>query len=213
MEFQELVRARHSVRLFRNDPIPEETLRAIVRDAQRAPSTVDAQEWKVWIAAGETLEAIRRECAALFDAKAPAGADLKPAAGSGWSEAARARMAAFSGARTAAGLDAAKLASQSRLFHAPAVAYLTIPDAGNPWAILDLGGFEVSFLLAAADRGLGAVPAYNLVKYPEPVKRLLGIPDTERLAIGIALGLEEDCPLNRFRSGRAPLEDFLVIRD
>lgn len=212
MEFKDVLAARHSVRRFLPDPVPEETLRDIVRDAQRAPSTVNAQEWRVWIATGETLEAIRSEYAALNAKAAPALADLQDLAKTGWSPAAKARQKAFAGARTAAGLDGEKLESQSRLFHAPAVAYLTVPAPANPWAVLDLGGFEMSMLLAAASRGIGSIPAYNLIKYPGPVKRLMGIPETEALVIGIGLGYEAECPLNRFRSTRAPLEDFLVIK-
>ena len=211
MEFSEVLASRHSVRFFEDRPLSEETLRGIVLDAQRAPSTVNAQEWRVWIATGSPLEAIRAEYASLNARKAAASADLQCAPGCGWSEAARSRQKAFSASRTAAGLDAVKLESQSQLFHAPAVAYLTIPKPVNPWAVLDLGGFEMAMLLAAASRGIGSIPAYNLVKHPEPVKKALGIPDSEALVIGVALGYEKDCPLNRFRSGRAPLDDFLKI--
>ncbi|MDL2060220.1 nitroreductase [Mesosutterella sp. AGMB02718] len=213
MEFSELVKARHSVRLFRPDPVPAEVLRSIVRDAQRAPSTVNAQDWRVWIAVGGALEAIRSEYQARTSRNEPRRPDFPPTSGAGWSAAARARQKAFSASRTAAGLNAVKMASQAQLFHAPAVAYITIPDPANLWAVLDAGGFEAMFLLSAANHGLGAVPAYNLVTWPGPVKSVLGIPESEKLAIGIALGYEEDCPLNRFRSSRAPLEDFLVIRD
>lgn len=212
MEFKDVLAARHAVRRFLPNPVPEETLRDIVRDAQHAPSTVNAQEWRIWIATGKTLEAIRTEYAALNAKAAPALADLQDLAKTGWSPAAKARQKAFAGARTAAGFDKEKLESQAQLFHAPAVAYLTVPGPANPWAVLDLGGFEVSMLLAAASRGIGSIPAYNLVKYPEPVKRILEIPETEALIIGIGLGYEADCPLNRFRSTRAPLEDCLIIR-
>ena len=213
MEFSELIRARHSVRYFdEKKPVPEETLRAIVQDASRAPSCMNAQEWRVWVATGEVLERIRRRYAESFagNAKADPGFGTVPIRL--WSEGAQRRIAAFQKSRADAGLAEVKLASQSQLFHAPAVAYLTVPKVHAECTAFDIGGHEVMMRLAAADRGVGSVPAYNLVKFPDILREELGIPETEVFAVGIAFGYEVDCPLNRFRSTRMPPDDFAVLR-
>lgn len=209
MEFSELIRARHSVRLFETTPVPKDVLTAVVADAQHAPSWVNAQEWQVIIATGDKLETIRRRYAERTAAGVKGTSDFPPAHREDWSAYAQANMKTFSEARTAAGLDEVKIASQAELFHAPAVAYLLLPRQTNPWAILDLGGFETMLCLAAADHGLGSVPAYNLVKYPDILQEELSVTDDVQFAIGIALGYEADHALNRFRSVRRPVSDCL----
>ena len=79
MEFQEVLHARHSVRYFDGRPVPTDTLRAIVEDAQQAPSWVNAQEWRVWIATGERLEKVRREYARMTGEGIKGYADFTPA--------------------------------------------------------------------------------------------------------------------------------------
>ncbi|WP_152595911.1 nitroreductase family protein [Bifidobacterium choerinum] len=61
MEFEEAVRALHSVRDFKSQEIPDEVLTRIVAVAQRTPSWANSQPWKVYIAKGNTLEKIKRE--------------------------------------------------------------------------------------------------------------------------------------------------------
>lgn len=61
MEVEEAILTRHAVRLFNpNDKISKKSLEKIVELAQHAPSWVDSQPWKVYIATGSTLEAIKK---------------------------------------------------------------------------------------------------------------------------------------------------------
>lgn len=41
--FRDVVRARHSVRSFPPDPVPEAVLRSVLEDAQRSPSKRNTQ--------------------------------------------------------------------------------------------------------------------------------------------------------------------------
>lgn len=211
MDFHEVLAARHSVRHFDGRPVSLETLKTIVRDAQRAPSWVNAQEWRVWLAVGSKLETIRRAYAEKTAQNVKGYSDFPAAHREQWSAMAQENMAQFTASRIDAGLAEAKEQSQAQLFHAPAVAYLTLPKNASQWAVLDLGGFEQTLLLAAKAHGVDTVPAYNLVKYPDILRQELGIPDTDAIAVGIALGYPADVPLNAFRSTRRPLEDILTI--
>lgn len=60
MEFNDVLHKRHSTRRFTDQQIKTNTLREIIRDAQRAPSWLDAQETRVYIATGETTKIIRK---------------------------------------------------------------------------------------------------------------------------------------------------------
>lgn len=213
MDFHSVLSARHSVRDFDGRPVPVETLRAIVEDAQKAPSWVNAQEWRVWIAVGDKLGRIRASYAKRTAAGIKGNSDFAAAHREQWSAMAQENMALFSSRREKAGLAEVKEASQAQLFHAPAVAYLTVPKTASHWALLDLGGFEQTLLLAACARGVDSVPAYNLIKYPDILRDELGIPDDLALAVGVALGYAKDVPLNAFRSTRRAVDEILTIVD
>lgn len=212
MEFSSAIAFRHSIRYFSARPVPDPVLQAIAEDATRAPSQLNGQDWKIWISTGESLDAIRSEFDERNRAGIPPSTDFANLPLSERSPEVRARMEAIAAEREALGLEADKRASQAVLFHAPAVAFITIPKVHSEWMVLDAGALEAFPLLAAASRGVGSIPAFNLVRYPDIVKRVLGIPDNLILAIGIGLGYPADSPLNRLRTGRAPLSEILTLK-
>ena len=70
MEFSQVVANRHSVRDFTDQPVSREDLVDIVRTAQKAPSWVNSQPWRVYAATGRTL---RRSRGATPQTSPPAG--------------------------------------------------------------------------------------------------------------------------------------------
>ncbi len=213
MQFAETIRARHSVRHFEATPIDEALLKAIVEDATRAPSWVNAQEWDAWILTGEKLEGFRREFSKLVKAKAPGLSEVPATDHEQFSEASQENMRFFNKAREEAGLAEVKLAAQQELFYAPVVCFLTVPKNYTPYMMFDLGAFAQTLMLSAADRGVGSVVAWNPVRYPEALRKYLPIPETRAIAIAIALGYEKPCALNDFRSTRrSALEILKIVR-
>ena len=80
MEFSEAVRKRRSIRDFDERPIDKAVLKAIVEEAQWAPSWVNSQPWKVYIATGDTLKAIKKDHLAKVQAGENGNSDFKRAA-------------------------------------------------------------------------------------------------------------------------------------
>lgn len=70
-----------------------------------------------------------------------------------------------------------------------------------------------SLLLAATAKGLGSIPTYNSVRYPQVVRQALGIPEAERLLVGVELGYESPAKVNAFRAQRPDLSDVLKISE
>lgn len=103
--------------------------------------------------------------------------------------------------------------AQSHLFNAAAIVYLTIPKNSSYWTIFDLGAFSQTLMLSAYGRGLGAMPAYETVKYPDLVRRFMGIPDDQVLAMGIGLGYSDEKAINKFVSDREEIGNMLEIKD
>jgi nitroreductase len=78
------------------------------------------------------------------------------------------------------------------------------------WSIFDIGMLAQSIMLEAQQYGLGSIPAYNLVSYPDIIRKELEIPDDLSIIIGIALGYSDaQHPQNKFRSPRRPIQEVV----
>ena len=215
MEFSEAVRKRRSIRDFDERPIDKAVLKAIVEEAQWAPSWVNSQPWKVYIATGDTLKAIKKDHLAKVQAGEGGNSDFKRAARESFGAFPLKNMQTL-GAHLGAYLnnDFTEFnAAQGRLYRCGAAVYITIPKGSPEWAIMDMGGFEQTLMLSAASRGIDSIPAYEFVKFPEMVRSYLGIPDDELVAIGVGLGYASDIAMNGYRSPRVPLDEMLVIKE
>jgi hypothetical protein len=58
---------------------------------------------------------------------------------------------------------------------------------------------------------VASVIAYNLVKYPDVIRKYVPIAQDDEIVIGIALGYAAPHPLNDFRSTRRGVDDILHI--
>ena len=214
MEFKKLMEATHAVRAFTSKQVPEEDLRAIVQAASAAPSWMNAQERKVYIATGERADAIRKEYEELGAKETEPRGAYPMGHHSDWSEAAQVNMAHFQEVvgQVMGGDPEGMARAENGLFDAPAIVFLCLPQKPAPWGILDLGAFEEAIVLSAADRGISSIVAYAFTKYPDVVRKYLPIPDSEDIMIGIGLGYpDQSAPINSIHAGRVPLDQILTI--
>jgi len=62
-------------------------------------------------------------------------------------------------------------------------------------------------MLLAVERGLGTVAAAASVRCPDVLRKILGIPDTKLIVLGILIGYpDQDHPQFRVYSPREPLD-------
>ncbi len=211
MQFKDVLLNRHSVRYYEPTPIDESILRDIIDEATHAPSWINAQQWHVWAAEGGVLESIRTEFYEHVNAGLKGESDVPPSHRDAFSAVGCENMQQFSKSREDAGLANIKLECQAKLFYAPLMLFLTLPKTYTPYMLFDLGAFSQTLMLAAADRGIGSLVAWNPVKYPDIIRKYMPIPPEEAIAIAIALGYEKTHPLNAFRSTRRGAEQILNI--
>jgi len=67
MEFSDVIRARHSVRAFTDQPVSDDQLQALLAAATTAPSWSNTQPYQIAIARGKVLESLREELPPRFD--------------------------------------------------------------------------------------------------------------------------------------------------
>jgi nitroreductase len=96
------------------------------------------------------------------------------------------------------------------MFDAPHVAIVTVPVELGPYALVDVGGFISSFLLAAYAHGIATTPQAALARHAHFVREYFDIPDAQQMVCGISFGYAEvEHPVNQFRTARAGVDDLV----
>ena len=211
MEFIDTVNNRHSIRDFSNKKINNEDLKKIIATAAKAPSWANVQPWKVVIATGDSLEEIRNYHMTGAMERSEFPAMHRDSMGTQGQQ----NMRIWSnGIRTFLGADGNSMYQDSeKLFNAPAIAYLLLPKNFNAWTSYDLGAFGQTLMLAAKDLGIDSMPAEEFVFNPSKLHEVLGVGNDYIFAMGIGLGYPKDTKINKFRSERMSLDEFLKITD
>lgn len=200
---------RRSIRDFSSKQVSEETMRDIVKDARWAPSWANGQPWKLYVALGKAAEEIRRDY--RNGTARQEGPETQSYQGERWGRREQLNMSHWGGQlQQFLGSEGRKFGqSQQNLFNAPAIAVITISAQGPLWEVFDAGAFEESLMLSAYNHGVDSIAAVAFVTAPSYLRQKLGIPDSERILMG--LGYRSDAAINRFRSDREKVEDILSI--
>lgn len=219
MELNDAVHGRRSVRAFLPDPVPRETIIKIVDLARWAPSWGNIQPWELVVADGEKARLLVQSIVKEAQSGAPPRPDIKMPmeypkkhkdryVGLG-----RALFNEMGIKREDKEARADHYLNMYRLFGAPAVIYLTIDgELNEPYACLDVGSMGTTLCYAAYQEGLGTIYIAATMHYPDIVKKVLGIPESRKLVIGIAIGKPHpDAPANLFRSDREPIETVMTF--
>jgi nitroreductase len=85
MDFQELIRRRYSVRAYRPDPVPEETLARVLEAARVAPTAANRQPFRIVVVhASGRHDALRRLYAREWFLQAPVVIGVCGVPGEAW---------------------------------------------------------------------------------------------------------------------------------
>jgi nitroreductase len=211
MNVAEAIRERKSVRAFRADPVSLDMLREIVEQALRAPSWGNTQPWEFAIVSGKRLEAIQKG----FLERGEQGPTPDVARPYEFPEPYISRIMALpsrKGKETKKDIDLRRIRNYKH-YGAPTVIYLLIgrsffyqPKGINVWSLYDCGAVVQNIMLLATHYGLGTVAQAQAVVHPDIIRKVLGIPESKLIALGIAIGYPDwDDPENQPRSEREPL--------
>lgn len=216
MTVDETLRSRRSIRHFKSDPIPKETIESILDLARWSPSWGNTQPWQFTVITGEPLEAFKtRAVACTLKGEAFHPDITMPSA---WPEELKYRYNDI-GRRIleALGIDRADREARynhytemARLFGAPCLIVLTLPrEISIAYAMLDMGIVIQSICLAAVSRGLGSCIMAASVGYPDLLREIKAVGNERLIVMGIALGYTGDHPINCFTRERAALKELV----
>jgi nitroreductase len=214
-----LLAQRSSCRAFLPTPVPEATLRQILKTAQRTASWCNAQPWRVVVTRGEATDRFRRVYAQAAVATPPhpdfafpaeyLGVHLERRRECGWLL--YESMGIARGDRDAARRQALQ---NYEFFGAPHVAIITCEAHLGVYAAVDCGAYVANFLLAATSLGLGCIAQAALASHPDAVRQHFGLPESQKVVCGISFGFADTAhPANSFRTRRAALDEVVTWVD
>ncbi len=209
--------SRRSIRGFTPEPVATATLTRILEAAARAPSGTNMQPWQVAVVTGAARQRISDAVLAARHAGEAHESEFKyypdkmpePYIGRrrkvGWD---------LYGTVGIAKGDSAKMAVQHdrnfTFFDAPVGLFFTIDKVLEIGSWLDYGMFIQNVMTAAREEGLHSCPQVAWAQYHKIIRRELGVPETQTVVCGMALGHEDvNEPANTLRTERAPLEDWV----
>lgn len=220
MEFETVLRSRYSARLFRPEPVPDETIGRILDLAQQTPSWCNCQPWQLIVTRGEATARFRQ---ALY-AHARSGARPKP--DFAFPEA---YLGVYRERRKVCGVqlyhalgigrdDKAAATEQSlenfRFFGAPHVAIITTDEVLGAYGMLDCGLYVQTFLLAARSLEVDSIAQAALASYPEFIRGFFGVPAERKVVCGISFGFAEGShPIHSYHTERAGVPDAVRFVD
>ena len=82
----------------------------------------------------------------------------------------------------------------------------------EPYACLDIGSIGTTICYTAVQEGLGTIYLAASMHYPDIAKKILNVPETKKVVIGIAIGKPHpEAPASLFRSQREPAETIMCF--
>jgi nitroreductase len=215
METYEAIETRRSIRAFRPDPIPVDVIRKILQAVSASPSYTNTQPWEVAVVSGQKRNALVETLLSLATEKAPTCSDLPVPKGwpAGMDERSREHGARRLGTLGLARDDAAgreKLRLMNFEFYgAPCAVFLFMDGSLGEWSIFDMGLFAQNLILAAHSLGVGSCLQASVTNYAREIKKLLGVQESKKLVVCIALGYEDETAvLNTYRSIKQSPDQF-----
>ena len=206
MDLLDIISDRKSVRTFRPDPVPKETITDILALAGRAPSAINLQPWEFTVVMGEEKERLSRRLLEAYREKqiSCSPGNVKPLSKTFTMRG----VESFEGVKPyldQMGLDFNGFINEGscNFYGAPVAIIICLDSAFSKARLVDIGAALGYLVLAAHVHGLWTCPIGLIAAYEDDVKDMLNIPDEKSVVIGVALGHPDwDSPINRFTSPR-----------
>jgi len=226
MDLLEAIKSRKSVRAFKPEAVPTETIKKVLEIACRAPSSVNSQPWEFFIVKGEKLDQLRKMGVDLVSQGNKPGPDVplpdKEKGDMGLPGIYKKRQVVL-GVSLFKVLGIAKgdqkammdyMMSMYRFFDAPAVIIICIDKMLEllSFPLIDIGALIQTIALTAQEFDLGTCIMRAIVDFPEQAREIVGIPDSKHLIIGMTIGYPDwDHPINSIYSERDDIEDLSTV--
>lgn len=212
MDLVDAIKERKSIRAFKSDPVSKDLLKQIIEQSLRAPSWANTQPWEFAIVTGKKLEEIQKGFLKKGEEEPTSDVDRPYEFPEPYLSRVKA-LAPKGFTPTKEDMDARRVRNFEH-YGAPAVIYLLVgrpffyQEKGiNAWSLYDSGSVVQNIMLLATSHGLGTVAQAQAVVYPDIIRKVIDIPESKLIALGIAIGYPDwDDPANQIYREREPLD-------
>ena len=217
MTVEEAIKGRRSIRKFKEDSLPEETIRAILDQARWTPSWGNTQPWEFYVLAGAALANYKKGILEKMSLGEAYRSDIPmPEV---WPDNLKKRY----GETGKLVLSAMQIEREDKiarmrfyeemavLFGAPCLVIGCIPRGVRiEYAMLDMGLIIQTICLSAYSQGVGSCIMAASIGYATLLRQICTIPDDKLIIMGIALGYADtNNPVNAFTRVRMELTDMV----
>ena len=220
MNVPEAIASRFSCRAYLPTPVPESTVRAILDAARQAPSGGNLQPWHVYALSGTALSDLLARIRSRLPAQPTGeGSEYEIYPANLW-EPYRSRRykcgedmyATINVAREDKLGRLRQFARNYEFFGAPVGMFFYLDRRMGPPQWADVGMYMQNVMLLAREHGLDTCPQEAWSVWFRTVGEFLGTPPELELFAGMALGYrDENAPINRLRTDRAPLGEIATL--
>jgi nitroreductase len=206
MEVFEVIEGRKSIRAFKPDPVPKETIEEILQLAVKAPSAINLQPWEFTVVSGREKE---RLCKRLLKAYGERRVSCSPQTTRPLPpEVDRRRRELFQEMKPF--VDQLEVPFEDFInegsfdfYGAPTAIIISMDRTFPKSRSLCIGAALGYLVLAAHAHGLGTCPIGIITAFEDDIKDQLNIPGGKEVILGVALGYPDwENPINRFKSSR-----------
>ena len=213
LSVSETLQKRFSVRAFEDTPVPQEVLEEIFTLARRAPSNCNVQPCQACVVSGASKDQLQRELVnAVLSGSTPnpdfewdvryQGVHRERQFGS-----ANALYGAMGIDRSDKARRQAAMLRNWQFFGAPHAAFFTMEKYLKMTGAVDLGIYAQTLALLMAERGISSCMQGALGMFPDPARRMFGLPDEVGILFGMSFGYADpDAPANQARTDRVPVD-------
>jgi len=213
MNYEEIAQNRRSIRGYKTDPIPRETLEEIIHIAKQAPSSMNTQPWHFHVLTGEPLERIRKGNTEKMMAGSSVDREIK--LNHGYEGPHRERQIEIA-VQLFEAMGIARDDKERRMdwvmrgfrqFDAPVSIVITVDKAlaDDTIAHFDCGAATYGLVLAAWSKGIGSMINGQGIMQSSVVRENANIPEDQVIMTCVAMGYpDETFVANDVKSRRTP---------
>ena len=213
-DLEQVIRERHSTRLFLSQPVPRELVDEALALAVHAPSNSNIQPWHVVFASGPPRDRLVKALVEEAQRRPPNIPPLPESFKHFRSELGAQVYGAMGIAREDTAGHMAAVLRNWEFFRAPLAGIVCMHRDLGPADALSVGMYLQTMLLALTERGLGTCIEVSIAGYPEIVRAQLAIPAELSILCGLAVGYPDpDFAANRLHVDREPVGKNVVFLD
>jgi len=215
MSVSDALAKRFSVRAFRNTPVPQAVLDEIFTMARQAPSNCNVQPCRVYVVSGARKDQLKDELIGAVLSGKPANPDFE------WDikyqgehrerqfGSANALYGAMGIERTDKQRRHAAMLRNWNFFDAPHAAFFTMAKYLKLTGAVDLGVYAQTLAMLMTERGISSCMQGALGMFPDPARKMFGLPDDAGILFGMSFGYADDAPANKTRTDRVSLDTMV----